>query len=90
MLEGAPEILDYLDEDSKDHLEAVRLLLDDLDIEYTVDPTMVRDWITIQTVFEIMSDDKVFGNITTICAGGRYDNLVLIWVGPETPPSVLL
>lgn len=85
-VEGAPEILDYLDEDSKDHLEAVCLLLDDLDIEYTVDPTMVRglDYYT-DTVFEIMSDDKVFGNITTICAGGRYDNLVSDMGGPETP-----
>lgn len=85
-VEEAPKMLDYLDEDSKAHLEAVRLLLDDLNVEYTVDPTMVRglDYYT-DTVFEIMSDDKVFGNITTICAGGRYDNLVADMGGPETP-----
>lgn len=79
-------MLDYLDEDSQAHLEAVRQLLDELDVEYTVDPTMVRglDYYT-DTVFEIMSDDKVFGNITTICAGGRYDNLVEDMGGPETP-----
>lgn len=82
----APKMLDYLDEDSQAHLEAVRQLLDELDVEYTVDPTMVRglDYYT-DTVFEIMSDDKVFGNITTICAGGRYDNLVEDMGGPETP-----
>ncbi len=86
LVENAPKILDYLDEDSKSHLDQVCQMLDQLDIPYEVDATMVRglDYYT-DTVFEIMSDDKVFGNITTLCAGGRYDRLVEDMGGPETP-----
>lgn len=84
---GAPSILDYLTDDARKHFETVRELLDTLGIEYEIDPNMVRglDYYN-HTIFEIMSDSKVFGGKwTTVCAGGRYNGLVEQLGGPETP-----
>ncbi len=83
----APSILDYLDEESARHFEAVKSLLEALKIPYEVDATMVRglDYYT-HTIFEIMSEAPGFGGVqTTICAGGRYDDLVEQLGGPATP-----
>jgi histidyl-tRNA synthetase len=57
-----------------------------LDIEFTVDPTLVRglDYYN-HTAFEIMSSAEGFGAITTLCGGGRYNGLVEEIGGPETP-----
>jgi len=87
IVEGAPSILDYLTDDAKKHFETVKSLLDDLGIEYEIDSNMVRglDYYN-HTIFEIMSDSKVFsGKWTTVCAGGRYNGLVEQLGGPETP-----
>lgn len=82
----APSILDYLSEESKAHFQAVQDLLKATNISFEVDHRMVRglDYYT-GTVFEIMTDSKVFGSITTVCAGGRYNKLVEEVGGPETP-----
>ena len=60
--------------------------LDDLDILYQEDSKLVRglDYYT-HTVFEIVSDLKELGPASTICGGGRYDNLVETLGGPSTP-----
>lgn len=81
---GAPSILDYLDTESATHFQAVRSMLDDLGIAYTIDPTMVRglDYYN-HTIFEFMAE--VAGSELTICAGGRYDGLVSYFAGPDTP-----
>ena len=86
IVQNAPSILDYLNAESKSYFEQVLQLLDDLQINYTVDHTMVRglDYYN-HTIFEIMSDAKTFGAITTICAGGRYMGLVEELGGPATP-----
>ncbi|HFI2472305.1 TPA: histidine--tRNA ligase [Streptococcus suis] len=83
-VENAPSILDYLDEESTAHFEAVKSMLDSLGIAYTVDTNMVRglDYYN-HTIFEFMTE--VGGNDLTICAGGRYDGLVSYFGGPETP-----
>lgn len=86
-VETAPSILDYLNEESQQHFEAVCKMLEELTIDYTIDHTMVRglDYYN-DTIFEIMSNAPGFGGaITTICAGGRYDHLIEELGGPETP-----
>lgn len=82
----APSILDYLNEDSKLYFADVKSYLDAMDIEYTVDPTLVRglDYYN-HTAFEIMSDAKGFGAITTLAGGGRYNGLIEEFNGPNTP-----
>ncbi|HEM3576675.1 TPA: histidine--tRNA ligase [Streptococcus suis] len=83
-VENAPSILDYLDEESTAHFEAVKTMLDSLGIAYTIDTNMVRglDYYN-HTIFEFMTE--VGSNDLTICAGGRYDGLVSYFGGPETP-----
>ena len=82
---GAPSILDYLSETAQKHFEAVTKMLDALNITYEIDSNMVRglDYYT-HTIFEIMSDDPKMGAQSTICAGGRYNQLVAELGGPET------
>ena len=83
-VENAPSILDYLDEESQAHFEAVRQMLESLAIPYVIDTNMVRglDYYN-HTIFEFMA--KVGDSDLTICAGGRYDGLVDYFDGPETP-----
>lgn len=81
---GAPHILDFLCADCKEHFEQVKAVLDDAEIEYEVDPTIVRglDYYT-RTVFEFVSGD--LGAQSTVCGGGRYDGLVEELGGKPTP-----
>jgi len=75
ILENAPRLDDYLDEESRAHFERLRELLDAAGIEYAVNPALVRglDYYG-KTVFEWITDS--LGAQGTICAGGRYDGLV--------------
>ena len=86
IIKNAPSILDYLNEDSKNRFEDVQNYLDVLDIEYEVDPKIVRglDYYC-HTVFEIEATVKDFGANNVLAAGGRYDTLVSNLGGPETP-----
>ena len=86
ILLDAPVMLDYLNEESKNRFEDVQNYLDVLDIEYEVDPKIVRglDYYC-HTVFEIEATVKGFGSNNVIAAGGRYDTLVSNLDGPETP-----
>ncbi|WP_442760476.1 histidine--tRNA ligase [Enterococcus italicus] len=83
---NAPQILDYLTTESKTHFETVIAMLDVLGIVYEVDSNMVRglDYYT-HTIFEIMHDSDALGTQSTICAGGRYDNLIEEFGGESTP-----
>ena len=83
IVEGAPSILDYLDEESQAHFDQVKSMLEDLGIDYVLDSNMVRglDYYN-HTIFEFMA--KVEKTELTICAGGRYDGLVAYFDGPET------
>lgn len=83
VVENAPSILDYLDEESQTHFQAVRSMLEALGIPYVINTNMVRglDYYN-HTIFEFTAD--VAGNELTICAGGRYDSLVAYFGGPET------
>src|SRR5699024_3026482 len=86
---NAPSILDYLSEESTKRFNDVQSLLTALYIDFEIDPDMVRGLDYYQdTIFEIMSEDKVFGAQTTICGGGNYDGLVQeISDGKESVPG---
>lgn len=75
ILQDAPKLDDYLDEESLEHFRRLRELLDASGIEYTVNPRLVRglDYYG-KTVFEWVTDS--LGAQGTVCAGGRYDGLV--------------
>lgn len=85
ILKNAPSILDYLNEESKKHFENVKKYLEALDIEYVVNPKIVRglDYYT-NTVFEVKANVEGFGSQNVLCAGGRYNNLVETIGGPST------
>lgn len=75
LLKNAPRLIDHLDPESRTHFEQVCDMLDTLNISYEVNPSLVRglDYYN-RTVFEWVTD--LLGAQGTICAGGRYDNLV--------------
>ncbi|MBD3754913.1 MAG: histidine--tRNA ligase [Gammaproteobacteria bacterium] len=84
LIEGAPKLLEHLDEESKAHFEALKTYLDDLGVEYVVNPNLVRglDYYN-RTVFEWVTTE--LGAQGTVCAGGRYDGLVEQIGGKATP-----
>lgn len=71
----APLLLDFLNSESKSHFEEVKRLLAEIDIEYTINPRMVRglDYYT-GTTFEF--DHALLGAQSGIGGGGRYDGLM--------------
>lgn len=85
-METAPSVLDYLNDESKVYFDKVKTYLDEMEIAYEVDPTLVRglDYYN-HTAFEIMSNAEGFGAITTLLGGGRYNGLAEQLGGPNTP-----
>lgn len=81
---GAPVILDYLCDDCKAHFEKLQAYLRVSDLEYAINPMIVRglDYYT-RTVFEFVTTD--LGSQGTVCGGGRYDSLVSQIGGPQVP-----
>ena len=81
---NAPIVLDYLCDECKEHFEKVKSYLDAMNIEYIVNPQIVRglDYYT-KTVFEFVSDE--IGSQGTVCGGGRYDGLIEELGGQHTP-----
>lgn len=86
ILKNAPRTLDYLNDESRDRFEAVQDYLDIMQIEYAIDPTIVRglDYYN-HTVFEIEAKVEGFGANNVLGGGGRYNGLVNQLDGPETP-----
>lgn len=82
--EGAPIVIDYLCDECKEHFENVQKYLKAQNIEYTINPQIVRglDYYT-KTVFEFVSNS--IGAQGTVCGGGRYDGLVEELGGQHTP-----
>lgn len=80
----APVILDYLCDDCKSHFEKLRKNLTAMNIEFTVNPKIVRglDYYT-KTVFEFVTTS--IGAQGTVCGGGRYDGLIEQLGGAPTP-----
>ena len=86
ILKNAPKTIDYLNEESKERFEKVKDYLDIMQIDYEVNPSIVRglDYYN-HTVSEIEAKVKGFGANNVIGAGGRYNGLVKELGGPETP-----
>lgn len=84
ILQNAPLLLDYLDEESHKHFETLCSLLDSLGVVYEINPRLVRglDYYG-KTVFEWVT--TALGAQGTVCAGGRYDGLVEQLGGKPTP-----
>jgi len=72
--ESAPEIIDYLCDECKEHFEKVLELLEELNFPYQIQNNIVRglDYYN-RTVFEIFSEKETLA----LGGGGRYDNLSL-------------
>jgi len=84
LIDGAPLLVDYLDDESRDHFEMVKGMLGDVGIGYQLNPRLVRglDYYS-RTVFEWVTDK--LGSQSAICSGGRYDGLVAELGGLDTP-----
>lgn len=87
LLEGAPQMLDYLDEPSKQHFEQVVEYLDALDVPFVLNPRLVRglDYYN-RTVFEFWPVGDETGH-SSLGGGGRYDGLVEQLGGRPTPAA---
>ena len=86
MIDAAPSLMDYLDDESRDHFAQLTDTLDKAGIKYTINTRLVRglDYYC-KTVFEWVTD--ALGAQGTVCAGGRYDGLVEQLGGRATPAS---
>lgn len=75
VLDGAPKLLDYLDDESREHFAQLCGLLDAVGIQYEINTKLVRglDYYN-KTVFEWVT--SALGAQGTVCGGGRYDGLV--------------
>lgn len=84
LLNNAPQLFDYLDEESKIHFDGLCKLLDFAGIHYRINQRLVRglDYYN-QTVFEWVTSS--LGAQGTVCGGGRYDGLVTQLGGQSTP-----
>lgn len=86
LIESAPSLANYLNEESAAYFEAVKTYLTDAGIDFVIDANLVRglDYYN-HTAFEIMSTSDGFGAITTLCGGGRYNGLAEEIGGPAAP-----
>jgi len=84
LLDQAPVLSDYLDDESRSHFSELCSMLDAAGIRYELNPRLVRglDYYC-KTVFEWVTDK--LGAQGTVCAGGRYDGLVKQLGGRPTP-----
>ena len=83
-MKGAPRLSQYLNEESRNYFDEVLRSLDSLGIPYEIDERLVRglDYYT-HTVFEVVSTRPDSGAQATIFGGGRYDNFVSYYGGPD-------
>jgi len=86
IISQAPQMIDHLCEACHQHLKEVLEFLDETELPYHLNPHLVRglDYYT-KTVFEIYEDSEEGKIQGALSAGGRYDNLVKILGGKDTP-----
>lgn len=84
LLDEAPKLFNYLDDDSRIHFDGLCQLLDNAGIKYRINQRLVRglDYYN-RTVFEWVTSS--LGAQGTVCGGGRYDSLVSQLGGQATP-----
>ncbi|KQW54518.1 histidine--tRNA ligase [Variovorax sp. Root411] len=86
VVESAPKLIDFLGAGSLAHFEGLQAILKANDIAFTINPRLVRglDYYNL-TVFEFVTDR--LGAQGTVCAGGRYDDLIA-QIGGKPAPAV--
>ena len=86
LVEGAPQLIDYLGDASRQHFEAVQAILAASGVAWRINPRLVRglDYYNL-TVFEFITES--LGAQGTICGGGRYDYLIE-QIGGKPAPAV--
>lgn len=86
VIEQAPQIIDHLCEECHSHFKEVLEFLDEIDLPYHLNPYLVRglDYYT-KTVFEFYQDTEEGRKIGALSGGGRFDNLVKLLKGKDTP-----
>ncbi len=84
LLQEAPKLNEYIDDDSRLHLNQVCEILDQCDVPFVINPYIVRglDYYN-KTVFEWTTGS--LGAQGSVCGGGRYDGLVEQIGGKSTP-----
>ena len=84
LIKNAPPINEYLDSQSTEHFSKLKEILDHAKIQYDVNSKLVRglDYYE-KTVYEWKTQE--LGAQDTLCAGGRYDNLVETHGAKSTP-----
>ena len=84
LVDGAPQLMDFLGEASLAHFDALRAVLDAAGLAYRVNPRLVRgmDYYNL-TVFEWVTPH--LGSQATVCGGGRYDQLIEQLGGKPAP-----
>ncbi len=84
LISNAPGMADHMDEESIEHFDGLKQLLDTAEVSYSVNPRLVRglDYYG-KTVFEWVSDQ--LGAQATVCAGGRYDGMTEHFGGKPVP-----
>jgi histidyl-tRNA synthetase len=84
LIDNAPQLIEHLDNMSREHFERLGSILNTAGIEFQINPLLVRglDYYS-NTVFEWITDS--LGAQGTVCAGGRYDGLVETLGGRPTP-----
>ncbi len=82
----APQIVDYLCNDCKNHFKKFLEFLDDLEVPYDFNPYLVRglDYYT-RTVFESFLREGKSEKHDALAGGGRYDHLIKILGGEDIP-----
>ncbi len=85
--ENAPQIVDHLCEECKNHFMGVVDFLDEMDINYNLNHKIVRglDYYS-KTVWEVVENSEE-GKLSALCGGGRYDYLVEALGGRPTPAA---
>lgn len=86
VVESAPKLIDFLGAESLAHFDGLRAILDANGVAYTINPRLVRglDYYNL-SVFEFVTDR--LGSQGTVCAGGRYDDLI-VQIGGKPAPAV--
>jgi histidyl-tRNA synthetase len=84
LVAGAPLLTDHLDQESREHFDALCRTLRDIGVEYEINPRLVRglDYYS-RTVFEWINESS--GAQNAVCSGGRYDGLIAQLGGEQTP-----
>jgi histidyl-tRNA synthetase len=86
VVESAPRLIDFLGAESLAHFDGLKAILDANSVAYTINPRLVRglDYYNL-SVFEFVTDR--LGSQGTVCAGGRYDDLIA-QIGGKPAPAV--